>query len=195
MQAFVDILVIGAAYLLGSIPFGLLLTKWKGKGDIRQIGSGNIGATNVLRTGDKSLALWTLFLDGFKGFLAVVIAQELMSPEIAPLTGLTVVLGHIYPVWLHFKGGKGVATTLAVLLATSFSMVFWTCAVWGLAFYVTRISSLSAIMAMIFAPVYAIFFLQDSAVSWVIFLLAALVIYKHQSNIIRLLRGQEHSFK
>lgn len=194
MQVLIDILVIGFAYILGSIPFGLILTKWKGLGDIRSIGSGNIGATNVLRTGDKFTALMTLAMDGLKGAIAVWVASELMSPETAPIAGIAAVLGHIYPVWLNFKGGKGVATTLAVLLTTDISMAIFAFFMWGLVFYISRISSLSAIIALCLTPIYAAYFTNSSSIFWMVLILSAIVIYKHKENILRLLRGKEQGF-
>src|SRR5580693_3909808 len=117
------------AYLIGSIPFGLLLTKLAGHGDIRRIGSGNIGATNVLRTGNKPLAALTLFLDGVKGSVAVLLAQAI-APELAPVAGLAALLGHLFPVWLKFKGGKGVATAIGVLLALGWPVGLMIIATW-----------------------------------------------------------------
>lgn len=190
MQGLVDVLVIGVAYLLGSIPFGLLLAKWQGYGDIREQGSGNIGATNVLRNADKATAFMTLFLDGFKGALAVIIAQELMQPHTAPIAGIAAVLGHMYPIWLNFKGGKGVATTLAVFLVTDSALAIFACLAWILTFYVARISSLSAIIALCMTTIFALYF-SSGPVFWMVFLLSAFVISRHKENIIRLLRGEE----
>ena len=143
-------------YVLGSIPFGLLLTRIAGLGDIRGIGSGNIGATNVLRTGRKGLAAATLVLDGLKGAAAVWLAFALVADqEVSLLAGLAAVLGHLFPVWLKFKGGKGVATGLGVLIAASWPVGLVACAVWLIIAFVARLSSLAALAAFAVAPVAA----------------------------------------
>jgi glycerol-3-phosphate acyltransferase PlsY len=177
------------AYLLGSIPFGLLLTRFAGLGDIRAIGSGNIGATNVLRTGHKGLAAATLVLDGFKGTLAVLIARHFGDP--APYcAGFAVFLGHLFPVWLTFKGGKGVATGLGVLLGAFFPVGALACAAWLLVAFLFRTSSLAALAAFAIAPVAALlsgrFHLAILA-----FLIGVLVFWKHGANIARLRAGTE----
>ena len=136
-----------AAYLLGSIPFGILITRAMGLGDLRQIGSGNIGATNVLRTGNKGAAAATLFLDGAKGAVAVLIARAIAGEDAAQLAALSAFLGHLYPVWLRFKGGKGVATFLGTLLALAWPVGLASCATWAVAALLTRISSLAALTA------------------------------------------------
>lgn len=178
-------------YLLGSIPFGLLLTKAAGLGDIRTIGSGNIGATNVLRTGHKKLAVATLLLDGAKGAAAVLIARALAGEDAALLAGLFSMIGHIFPVWLKFKGGKGVATTLGMMLALAPFTGLIACAVWlGMAFTL-RYSSLSALVAMLSTPVSAYLIYEDIRLSCVCALVAALVFYTHRTNIRRLLKGEE----
>jgi len=179
-----------AAYLLGSIPFGLVLTKLAGLGDIRAIGSGNIGATNVLRTGNKKLALATLLLDGSKGALAVWLGLQWATHPMVPLyMGVAAVLGHVFPVWLRFKGGKGVATMLGFFLAASWPVGLSLLGIWlGMA-ALFRYSSLAAITAAIAAPPLA---------GWITpplflpaLLLAMVVVYKHQANLKRLLRHQE----
>jgi glycerol-3-phosphate acyltransferase PlsY len=176
-------------YLLGSVPFGLLLTKAAGLGDIRAIGSGNIGATNVLRTGNKKLAAATLFLDGFKGYLAVLIARHFGSPAIY-CVGFAVFIGHLYPVWLRFKGGKGVATGLGVLLAEAFPVGALACLVWlGVAFGL-RYSSAAALAAFAAAPVAAMA-LGHYHLALLAVLIAALVYWKHGANIARLRAGTE----
>ena len=177
-------------YLVGSIPFGLLVTKLAGLGDIRQVGSGNIGTTNVLRTGRKDLAAATLLLDGGKGAAAVLIGSN-WGPDIALLTGLGVVVGHLFPVWLKFKGGKGVATTLGTLLALQFWVGAAACATWLLVAVLFRMSSLSALVAVAAAPLFAWFIARDLQLVEMAAILAALVWFSHRANIARLLRGQE----
>lgn len=183
-------------YLLGSIPFGLVLTKLAGLGDIRTIGSGNIGATNVLRTGRKGLAAATLILDGAKGAIAALIAA-MWSTDLALAAGYGAILGHLFPVWLGFKGGKGVATTLGTLLAIAWPVGIAACLTWAIVAAVFRYSSLSALLAVAFAPLYAWFLppLWGGAgeIRIVVFsaVLAVLVWIKHHSNIKRLLRGEE----
>jgi glycerol-3-phosphate acyltransferase PlsY len=177
-------------YLLGSIPFGLLLTKAAGLGDIRGIGSGNIGATNVLRTGRKSLAAATLVLDGLKGAAAVLIVRALAGEDIALLAGLAAVLGHLFPVWLKFKGGKGVATGLAVLIAASWPIGAAACAVWLLVAATARFSSLAALAAFAAAPLVALA-MENFGVVKLAFTIAVLVFVRHQANMRRLLSGTE----
>jgi acyl phosphate:glycerol-3-phosphate acyltransferase len=176
--------------LLGSIPFGLLLTKAAGLGDIRGIGSGNIGATNVLRTGKKGLAAGTLVLDALKGAGAVLIARACAGESVAMLAGLAAVLGHLFPVWLGFKGGKGVATGLAVLLAAAWPIGVTACAVWLAAFAITRISSVGALTAFASAPVAALVIGNPGAFKLSL-TVAVLVYVRHQANIRRLMAGQE----
>ncbi len=183
-------------YLVGSIPFGLVLTKFAGLGDIRSIGSGNIGATNVLRTGRKGLAAATLLLDAVKGTIAVLIAQN-WGTDVALMAGLGAVLGHLFPVWLGFKGGKGVATTLGVLLAIAWPIGLASCLTWLIVAAVFRYSSLSALLALAAAPFYAWFLPplwgEYGDLRIVVFagVLAMLVWIKHHANIRRLLRGEE----
>jgi glycerol-3-phosphate acyltransferase PlsY len=175
-------------YLLGSIPFGLLLTRAAGLGDIRDIGSGNIGATNVLRTGNKGLAAATLVLDGGKGALAMVLAKHFGHHVLLP--GLAVFLGHLYPVWLRFKGGKGVATGLGVLLGGYFPVGFLACATWLLVAAVFRTSSLAALAAFAVAPVLALLFWHVK-LAVLAAVMAGLVFWKHEANIARLRAGIE----
>jgi acyl phosphate:glycerol-3-phosphate acyltransferase len=177
-------------YLLGSIPFGLLLTKVAGAGDIRGIGSGNIGATNVLRTGRKGLAAATLLLDGLKGAVAVMIVRALVGQDIAMLAGLAAVLGHLFPVWLKFKGGKGVATGLGVLIAASWPIGVAACAVWLIVAAATRLSSLAALAAFASAPCAALI-VQNFSVVKLAFTIAVLVFVRHQANIRRMFAGTE----
>lgn len=183
--------IIGLAvgYFLGSVPFGLVFTKMAGLEDIRKIGSGNIGATNVLRTGRKDLALATLICDSGKGALAVIIAG-LLSPYAAMGAALGSVLGHLYPVWLQFKGGKGVATILGVLLALTPVAGIVTCGIWlGMAL-IFRMSSLSALVAVLFAPLFA-GLVYGAPYAFVIGLLGIFVWVKHEANIRRILNGTE----
>ncbi len=178
-----------AGYALGSIPFGLLLTKLAGKGDVRRIGSGNIGATNVLRTGSKPLAAATLLLDGGKGALAALILGN-WGAEAGLVAGLFAVLGHNFPVWLKFKGGKGVATTLGALLALSWPVGLLACATWLAVAAFSRYSSLAALVALAAAPIYMTFF-SDTANVVAATLLALLSIARHHENIRRLAKGEE----
>ena len=177
-------------YLLGSIPFGLLLTRAAGLGDIRGIGSGNIGATNVLRTGRKSLAAATLVLDGLKGAAAVLIAQACYDRDLALLAGLFAVIGHLFPVWLRFKGGKGVATGLGVMIAASWPVGAAACAIWLVVARFARISSLAALSAFAMMPVVAAV-ISDFSVVKLAFTIAVLVFISHRANIRRLLAGTE----
>ena len=177
-------------YLLGSIPFGLLLTRLAGLGDIRQIGSGNIGTTNVLRTGRKGLAAATLLLDAGKGAAAVLIAQ-MWGPDMALTAAFGAVLGHLFPVWLGFKGGKGVATTLGVFLALSPLLGAACCALWLLVALIFRYSSLAALLSLGAAPVLSWFLLGDLQMVQLTAALAVLVWLRHHENIRRLLTGQE----
>ncbi len=177
------------AYLLGSIPFGLLLTRLTGLGDIRDIGSGSIGATNVLRTGNKALAALTLVLDGGKGAVAILIAARL-GPNMMVFAAVGVVLGHLFPVWLKFRGGKGFATTLGVLLAAAWPVGLLACLTWLAVVAVFRYSSLSSLLAVAAAPVYA-WWLTDPQRTEVFAALALLVWIRHWSNIRRLLKREE----
>ncbi|HET6609638.1 MAG TPA: glycerol-3-phosphate 1-O-acyltransferase PlsY [Rhodopila sp.] len=184
------VLFCALGYLLGSIPFGLLLTKAAGLGDIRSIGSGSIGATNVLRTGKKWLAGGTVVLDALKGVAAVLIAREYAGESVALLAGLAAVLGHLFPVWLRFKGGKGVATGLAVLLTTAWPVGVTACVVWLVAFAITRISSVGGLAAFASAPLAAVVIGNLGAFKLSL-TIAVLVYVRHQANIRRLLAGQE----
>jgi acyl phosphate:glycerol-3-phosphate acyltransferase len=177
-------------YLLGSIPFGLLLTKAAGLGDIRSMGSGNIGATNVLRTGRKWLAAATLILDALKGAAAVLITQHWAEHAVALYAGLAAVLGHLFPIWLRFRGGKGVATGLGVLLAAFWPVGAIACGVWLLAAAVLRYSSLAALCAFASTPIAAIGF-GDIQLVKLAFTIAVLVFIRHQANIRRLRAGTE----
>jgi len=176
-------------YLLGSVPFGLLLTRIAGLGDIRKIGSGNIGATNVLRTGRKGLAAATVLLDGGKGTAAVLIGQH-WGPDMAVIAGFAAFFGHLFPVWLGFKGGKGVATGLGVLLGLNFLVGLIACAVWLLVAFLARYSSLAALLAFASAPV-AAYLLSTRQLKQVAIFIAVLVWLRHWQNIRRLLAGKE----
>jgi glycerol-3-phosphate acyltransferase PlsY len=184
-------LIVGlvGGYLLGSMPFGLLLTRFGGYGDIRSIGSGNIGATNVLRTGNKFLALLTLILDGGKGALAVFLGGYFFL-DMAVMAGGGALLGHLFPLYLKFKGGKGVATTLGILIAISWPVGLLACLTWLATAAALRISSLAALVAMLAAPVYAYYFANPQIVEFVGFL-AVIVIVRHHANIRRMIKGEE----
>ncbi len=184
-----NFLAILAGYLAGSIPFGLLLARAAGLGDIRKIGSGNIGATNVLRTGNKSIAALTLLCDVLKSLVPVFVARWLLGDAAAMLTGLAAMIGHIFPLWLGFKGGKGVATAAGVLFALSWPLAVAALAVWIIVFAASRISSLSALCASL-AAVIACLWLGLPQV-WFVLLLAMLVFFTHRANIARLLMGTE----
>ncbi len=176
-------------YFLGSIPFGVILTRMFGAGDLRQIGSGNIGATNVLRTGRKGLAAGTLLLDAAKGAAAVCLAR-MVDPSLAIVAGAGAFFGHIYPVWLGFKGGKGVATLVGIALALSWMLGLIFAAVWLGAMAITRISSVGGMAAAVSAPI-AANFLLDQRTALVLTGLAAILIWKHRDNISRLRDGTE----
>ena len=179
-----------AAYLLGSIPFGLLLTKAAGMGDVRSIGSGNIGATNVLRTGRKDIAALTLALDAGKGAAAVLVARELYGVNAGVLAAIGAIVGHLFPVWLKFRGGKGVATFLGIALAAHFFVGLAACGVWLLTAVIFRFSSLAALFATAATPVLA-YFMVDHLHMELGVLLAAAVWLKHRANIHRLISGDE----
>ncbi len=182
-------------YALGSVPFGLVLTRMAGLGDIRQIGSGNIGATNVLRTGRKGLALATLLLDGGKGAIAVGLAWLLAGHDAMLVAGFTAVLGHNFPVWLKFKGGKGVATTFGTLLAAAWPVGIGACLVWLMVAKLFRISSLAALVALASSPCLALALsawgYADPQTAMMAAGLAVLGFIRHHENIARLIRGQE----
>ena len=176
-------------YLLGSIPFGLLLTKAAGLGDIRKVGSGNIGATNVLRTGRKGLAAATLLLDALKGVVAVLIAKQI-GDVAAVGAAAGAVLGHMFPVWLSFKGGKGMATALGVMWGLAWPVCAIACAAWLAVAAISRYSSLATLLSILVGAI-AAWFLTDSRAAMLLTLLVPLVWARHHQNITRLLAGTE----
>ncbi len=181
------------SYILGSVPFGLILTKIFLKKDIRTIGSKNIGATNVLRTGNKLFAILTLFLDILKGSAAVLIT-DVFFPNLVFLSGLAAILGHIFPVWLKFRGGKGVATYLGILLVLSIKLGLIFCLSWALIAFITKYSSLSSIISSII--IFIISFLENNfELNSYLFITFVIVIYTHKQNIIRLKNKTEHKIK
>lgn len=186
-----NILFVILAYLLGSIPFGLILTKLAGYEDIRNVGSGNIGATNVLRTGNKLLAFTTLVMDILKGAAAVWISFISQDPTIILISALFAILGHMYPPWLKFKGGKGVATTLGVMLALMPLLGLTICGIWLIMASIFRISSLAALTALASAPVLSYLWLADENLAFLSGVITLLIFWKHKENIKRLLKGQE----
>lgn len=176
-------------YMLGSIPFGLVLTRLSGLGDIRSIGSGNIGATNVLRTGRKDLAAATLLLDGGKGTAAALLGTY-YGPDVMLVAAFAAFIGHLFPIWLRFNGGKGVATYLGVMLGVAWPVGVFACASWLLVALVSRLSSLSALITAVATPVVAWFYVgPETAVMG--FAMAVLVFIRHHQNIARLLKGEE----
>ena len=177
-------------YLLGSIPFGIVITRALGLGDLRAIGSGNIGATNVLRTGNKGAALATLILDSGKGAMAVLLARWLAGDAAALAAGGAAFLGHLFPVWLGFRGGKGVATFLGTTLALFPALGVMACALWLATAAITRISSLSALVAAAGAPVFALIWGLRGLAGVTLFM-AVLIVLRHRANIQRLLAGTE----
>ena len=178
-------------YLLGSIPFGVLIARQAGLGDLRKIGSGNIGATNVLRTGRKDLALMTLLGDGGKGLVAVLIARAIWGQDAGALAGAAAFLGHIFPVWLGFKGGKGVATFFGVLLAAAWPVGLAAAATWLAVAFLFRYSSLGALSAAALSPLFAMGLYQPRSVVALSLLMAVLIYVRHRENIQRLMAGQE----
>jgi glycerol-3-phosphate acyltransferase PlsY len=180
-----------AAYLLGSVPFGLIFTKISGRGDIRGIGSGNIGATNVLRTGSRKLAGLTLIFDAGKGSVAVAVAGHFAGSQMAAVAGLLVVAGHCFPIWLKFVGGKGVATSLAVFATLDLRLGGLFVLVWLVTAWLSRFSSLAALCAALAIATGSFFLLNDGVTQIIILLLSALVWTRHHANIVRLLNGTE----
>ena len=184
------LLALALGYLLGSIPFGLILTRLAGKGDLREIGSGNIGATNVLRTGSKTLAALTLLLDCFKATAAILIARSLFGEDTGIFAATGAMLGHLYPAWLKFRGGKGAATLFGVLIALFWQAAVIYAAVWLLLLLTIRISSVAGMAAAVSAPVTTAV-IGDSALLPMLLGFALLVLWKHRENIFRLTKGTE----
>lgn len=182
--------VLAGGYLLGSIPFGLVLTTVAGLGDVRKIGSGNIGATNVLRTGRKDLAALTLILDGAKGAVAVLLAAWLFGPQAALVAALGAFLGHLFPVWLGFKGGKGVATFIGVELALAWPVGLLICATWAATAALMRMSSLAALVAAAATPVFA-WWIAGPQHAILAVVLVVFIFIRHHENIRRLIAGTE----
>ena len=182
-------LALALGYLLGSVPFGLILTRLAGKGDIRSIGSGNIGATNVLRTGNKLLAASTLVLDCLKATFAIILARRFLGEDMATFAAAGALLGHLYPVWLGFKGGKGVATFLGVLIALLPVAAAVYAAIWILLLFCLRISSVAGMAAAISAPIVAA--ILHSSLCLMLVGFCILILWKHRENIRRLMRGTE----
>ena len=202
MSESLSVVMIAAAlvggYLLGSIPFGVIATRMGGAGDVRSIGSGNIGATNVLRTGRKDLALITLLGDGGKGAVAVLLAwlatRDAGVEQQAVLTSLAAgaaFLGHLFPVWLGFKGGKGVATFFGTMLAAAWPVGLAAAATWLIVAFLFRISSLAALVAVALAPPIALLLGRPAAIALLALFMALLVLVRHSENVRRLLKGQE----
>ncbi len=184
------LIALGGGYLLGSIPFGLVLTGLAGLGDVRKIGSGNIGATNVLRTGRKDLAAATLLLDGAKGAAAVLLAARFFGPEAALVAAFGAFLGHLFPVWLRFNGGKGVATFIGVELALAWPVGLLICATWAATAALLRMSSLAALVAAGTTPVFAWLLVGPKHAALAV-LLVVLIFIRHHENIRRLIAGTE----
>jgi acyl phosphate:glycerol-3-phosphate acyltransferase len=178
------------AYLLGSVPFGIVITRALGLGDLRKIGSGNIGATNVLRTGNKGAALATLILDAAKGGIAVLIARAALAEDAAQLAGLAAFVGHLFPVWLGFRGGKGVATFLGTLLALDWQVGLAVCATWLVVALVSRTSSIAALVAAASASGWLVYFGQGRMLVLTV-LLTILVYIRHAENLKRIKAGTE----
>ena len=186
------IIVAVYSYLLGSIPFGLVLTKIFLKKDIREIGSGNIGTTNVLRTGKKSLAVATLILDLLKGYLSIIITFTYFENLIS-YSALICFIGHIFPVWLKFKGGKGVATYLGVILALSYKFFLIFGITWLVLSFLFRYASLSSIISSLIVFVYSYFFINNF--SLILFIFFIIIVYTHRENIVRLKNSEENKIK
>ena len=188
----IDILIMSCAfgYLVGSIPFGILIAKLLGLGDLRKIGSGNIGATNVLRTGNKLAAFLTLLFDFSKGALAIILINQNFNADAVQFAAVGALLGHCFPIWLKFKGGKAVATFLGITVALSFPIGAICCSVWLLVALLARMSSLSSLISATSAPITALILNQPQLGALLVFL-AIIVFFRHQQNIARILKGVE----
>lgn len=193
---YLDYGMIALSYLLGSIPFGLLLTKYFKNIDVREYGSGNIGATNVVRVAGKKLGLVTLVLDGLKGVAMVLVSRYIFEARelVVILCAIAAVMGHVFPVWLKFKGGKGVATTLITLIAVNWILGLFTGIVWLLTFFVFRISSLAAIVSVL-AGSYLSTYMEPAELTIMMAFLCVLILGRHRANIARLIKGKEGAFK
>ncbi|MBK6466663.1 MAG: glycerol-3-phosphate 1-O-acyltransferase PlsY [Rhodobacter sp.] len=188
-----DTLILAAVcgYLLGSVPFGMVITRLMGLGDLRAIGSGNIGATNVLRTGNKRAALATLLLDGAKGAVAVLLARLIVGAEdAAQVAGLAAFMGHLFPVWLGFRGGKGVATFLGLMLALDWRVGLACCATWAVGAVISRISSVGALLAAAVCPVW-LFTFDHGRMLLLVLVLTVLIYVRHSANLLRIKAGTE----
>ena len=184
-----EIIIVGiVSYLMGSIPFGFILTKFFLKKDIRDIGSGNIGATNTLRTGNKSLGYGTLFLDVIKAVIPVIYVK-LNYPDYIFIASLCVFLGHVFPIWLKFKGGKGVATYVGILFSINFTIGFVFIGVWFFTFLISKYSSLSSLLGSLSVPIYLFFFTSQNSIFFSIMFI--LIIYTHRENVKRLKNKEE----
>ncbi|MDO7630666.1 MAG: glycerol-3-phosphate 1-O-acyltransferase PlsY [Loktanella sp.] len=179
-----------AGYLIGSIPFGMVVARFMGLGNLREIGSGNIGATNVLRTGNKKAAALTLLFDAGKGAVIVLLARKFATEDAAQIAGLAAILGHCFPVWLKFKGGKGVATYFGLMIALSPVVGLAAGAIWLVVAAISRYSSLAALMAAGWAPI-VVAFITDGQIFALASVLAVLIYVRHAANIGRLRRGEE----
>lgn len=187
------IIVFGVSYLLGSFPTGVIVAKFFGLGNLRDIGSGNIGATNVMRTGNKAAGLITFVGDALKGYLAVKLATYYL-PELMPVAAFVAVLGHMFPVWLGFKGGKGIATMVGVLFGIYYPIALIYIAIWSMTFWVFRVSAVAGLVATAVIPLFV--YIQLGLESALFMLcLSLLVIVRHSDNIVRMLKGQEYVFK
>ena len=182
------------AYLLGSVPFGLVIARVMGLGDLRSLGSGNIGATNVMRTGNKAAGLLTFALDAGKGAIAVLLARAALGEDAAQIAGVAAFLGHLYPVFIGFRGGKGVATFIGTALALAWPVGLALCAIWALVFKLSRISSLAALVASALGPLLA-WGLDAGHLVALMIVLALMIFYKHAANIRRLIDGSESRFE
>lgn len=192
IESTAGVLLLWAAlgYLLGSVPFGILLARVMGLGDLRKVGSGNIGATNVLRTGNRTAAALTLLLDGGKGAVAVLLARAFAPEDAGQIAALAAFLGHCFPVWLSFRGGKGVATHLGIMLALAWPVGIAACATWAVTAALFRFSSLAALLAAGLAPVWALV-LGRADIAGLAVVLAVLIYWRHWGNIARLRAGTE----
>jgi glycerol-3-phosphate acyltransferase PlsY len=187
------IIVVGYSYILGSIPFGLIVTKIYLKKDVRDFGSGNIGATNVLRTGKKTLAALTLLLDVMKGYISIHLSLNYFS-DLVYLAGLASLLGHIFPIWLKFKGGKGVAPYLGIILGLSFKFAIVFCATWLIVLYLFKYSSLSSVFSSLIVLFYSLI-IDNFYTSFYLFIASVIILYTHKENIIRLKNKTENKIK